>query len=270
MNDSYFYLFSSLLAPEHTESMGKDSAVWLYLWMVNQAEFQDRQLPDEKRCFEFEWSHTQAAKDLGVTRRTIYAWHATLRTHGYVESTLSRYGFRSRLLGLKTIQQWLTDRKNGDLSPPSGGNDLSHLKTPGGNDLSHLETSGGKSGGKAKAVSSYSPKASQGVEKDEAFAPGGNDLSHLEKRDDADQLRLIWQQTLDALKGTMTQATFNTWFPTTELLSLSETEALILCKTPYQRDWLQNRLADRVARVLGSVLERPVSVYFVMSGDAAG
>lgn len=76
-----------------------------------------------------------------------------------------------------------------------------------------------------------------------------------------EELKKLWAIALGELAGQMTKATFNTWLKDTKLVEATAQGVLIECRNEYALDWLQNRLADKVAAVLAS-LGHPAPVKF--------
>jgi hypothetical protein len=74
----------------------------------------------------------------------------------------------------------------------------------------------------------------------------------------------FWQQLLDELKLSVPAASFQAYVADTVLLSLNESEALIGLPNPYARDWLANRFAKKLERVLSSILMgQKITVQFI-------
>jgi hypothetical protein len=74
----------------------------------------------------------------------------------------------------------------------------------------------------------------------------------------------FWQQILDELKLSVPAASFQAYVADTVLLSLREGEALIGLSNPSARDWLSNRFAKKLERVLASILAgQKITVQFV-------
>lgn len=73
-----------------------------------------------------------------------------------------------------------------------------------------------------------------------------------------------WQATLGQLQMEMSKAAFNTWVRSAELVSHKEDEFTIGVPNAYARDWLENRLASTVSRILSGLLDRPQKVRFIV------
>lgn len=77
----------------------------------------------------------------------------------------------------------------------------------------------------------------------------------------------IWNDILYNLKLQMTQATFDTWLKTSELISQEDDHLAIAVRSQYAVDWLSTRLHDTVLRTAERVIGRPIQVTFVVASD---
>ncbi len=77
----------------------------------------------------------------------------------------------------------------------------------------------------------------------------------------------LWQQVLEDLKGSTTRATYQAWFPQTQLLSLNDNRAIIGVPDQATREWLTDRLSPIVRRALEAVMGRDIDVEFVVPSD---
>ena len=77
----------------------------------------------------------------------------------------------------------------------------------------------------------------------------------------------IWNNILYNLKLQMTQATFDTWLKTSELISQEGDHLAVAVRSQYAVDWLSTRLHDTVLRTAERVIGRPVQVTFVVADD---
>lgn len=68
----------------------------------------------------------------------------------------------------------------------------------------------------------------------------------------------LWREALAELKLQMPEATFQAWFPQTRLLSIEDGVAVISVANRFGKDWLENRLADKVRETLAGLASRPV------------
>jgi chromosomal replication initiator protein len=73
-----------------------------------------------------------------------------------------------------------------------------------------------------------------------------------------------WQATLGQLQLEMPKAAFDTWVGNTEFISYEDGFFVIGVPNAYARDWLQNRLASTVTRLLIGMMGRSVEVRFVV------
>jgi len=73
-----------------------------------------------------------------------------------------------------------------------------------------------------------------------------------------------WQAALGQLQMDMPKAAFDTWVRDTEVLSYEDGVFVIGVKNAYARDWLADRLAVTVQRILAGILDRTVEVRFVV------
>jgi len=74
-----------------------------------------------------------------------------------------------------------------------------------------------------------------------------------------------WQIVLDQLQTEMPRASFDTWVRDTEAQSYEDGRFTIGVRNSYARDWLEDRLASTVSRLLIGVMNRTVTVDFVVS-----
>src|SRR5512134_1158198 len=76
-----------------------------------------------------------------------------------------------------------------------------------------------------------------------------------------------WQSVLGQLQMEMPRASFDTWVRDTRPISYQDGTLTIGVRNAYARDWLENRLASTVNRLLVSVLNASVSVHFIVNGN---
>ncbi|HHS97854.1 MAG TPA: chromosomal replication initiator protein DnaA [Chloroflexi bacterium] len=74
----------------------------------------------------------------------------------------------------------------------------------------------------------------------------------------------IWQAALGELQLETTRATFNTWLRDTRLVAYEDGVFVIGVRNGYAKDWLENRLASTIRRVLTRLTKRSVEVRFVV------
>ncbi len=72
----------------------------------------------------------------------------------------------------------------------------------------------------------------------------------------------IWQMLLGELALQMPSATFNTWVRDTWVIGYEDGEFIIGLPNAYARDWLENRLRNKIKRALSSLIHRSVQVHF--------
>ncbi len=74
----------------------------------------------------------------------------------------------------------------------------------------------------------------------------------------------IWRAVLDELQLETTRATFNTWLRDTRLVACEDGVFVIGVRNGYAKDWLENRLASTIRRILSRHAGREVEVRFVV------
>ncbi len=74
-----------------------------------------------------------------------------------------------------------------------------------------------------------------------------------------------WQSVLGQLQMEMPRASFDTWVRDTRALSLDDGTITIGVRNAYARDWLDNRLASTINRLLVGILNDSVAVNFVVA-----
>ncbi len=76
-----------------------------------------------------------------------------------------------------------------------------------------------------------------------------------------------WQATLGQLQLEMQKAAYDTWAKDAELISYEDGSFVIGVHNAYARDWLQSRLSSKVTRLLTGLMNRSVSVRFIVWQD---
>jgi chromosomal replication initiator protein len=76
-----------------------------------------------------------------------------------------------------------------------------------------------------------------------------------------------WQSVLGQLQMEMPRASFDTWVRDTKPLSYQNGRMVIGVRNAYARDWLENRLASTVSRLLVGIVNASVNVDFVVNGN---
>ncbi len=74
----------------------------------------------------------------------------------------------------------------------------------------------------------------------------------------------VWQMLLGELALQMPSATFNTWVRDTWVVAYEDGEFIIGLPNAYARDWLENRLRNKIKRSLSSLIHRSVQVQFLV------
>ncbi len=78
-----------------------------------------------------------------------------------------------------------------------------------------------------------------------------------------------WQSVLGQLQMEMPRASFDTWVRDTRPLSYQDGTLTIGVRNAYARDWLENRLASTVSRLLVGIMNASVAVNFIVNGNDA-
>jgi chromosomal replication initiator protein len=78
-----------------------------------------------------------------------------------------------------------------------------------------------------------------------------------------------WQSVLGQLQMEMPRASFDTWVRDTKPVSYQDGTLTVGVGNAYARDWLENRLASTVNRLLVGILNSTVDVNFVVHGNEA-
>jgi len=76
-----------------------------------------------------------------------------------------------------------------------------------------------------------------------------------------------WQSVLGQLQMEMPRASFDTWVRDTRPVSYQDGMLTISVRNAYARDWLENRLASTVSRLLLGILNASVAVNFIVNGN---
>jgi chromosomal replication initiator protein len=78
-----------------------------------------------------------------------------------------------------------------------------------------------------------------------------------------------WQSVLGQLQMEMPRASFDTWVRDTKPVSYQDGTLTVVVSNAYARDWLENRLASTVNRLLVGILNSSVDVSFIVNGNEA-
>ena len=76
-----------------------------------------------------------------------------------------------------------------------------------------------------------------------------------------------WQSVLGQLQMEMPRASFDTWVRDTKPVSYQDGTLTVGVRNAYARDWLENRLASTVSRLLVGIMNSTVDVSFVVNGN---
>src|ERR687891_915258 len=78
-----------------------------------------------------------------------------------------------------------------------------------------------------------------------------------------------WQSVLGQLQMEMPRASFDTWVRDTRPVSYHDGTLTISVRNAYARDWLENRLASTISRLLLGIMNVSVAVNFIVNGNDA-
>jgi chromosomal replication initiator protein len=73
-----------------------------------------------------------------------------------------------------------------------------------------------------------------------------------------------WQAVLGQLQMDMPKASFDTWVRNAEIISYEDNVFIVGVPNAYARDWLESRLSSKVKRLLCGILNRTVSLRFIV------
>ncbi|MEP7136558.1 MAG: chromosomal replication initiator protein DnaA [Chloroflexota bacterium] len=76
-----------------------------------------------------------------------------------------------------------------------------------------------------------------------------------------------WQSVLGQLQMEMPRASFDTWVRDTKPVSYQDGTLTVGVSNAYARDWLENRLASTVNRLLVGIMNSSVEVSFIVNGN---
>ena len=82
------------------------------------------------------------------------------------------------------------------------------------------------------------------------------------------ELQQAWSSVLTQLQMDMPRASYETWVLGTVALGLENDVLLVSTRNAYARDWLESRLTSTVQRLLVGILNRSVSVKFVVGDES--
>ena len=81
-------------------------------------------------------------------------------------------------------------------------------------------------------------------------------------------LQQVWSSVLAQLQLDMPRASYETWVLGTQAIALEKDVLLVSTRNAYARDWLESRLTSTVQRLLVGVLNRSISVKFVVGEES--
>jgi len=73
-----------------------------------------------------------------------------------------------------------------------------------------------------------------------------------------------WQAALGQLQMDMPKASFDTWVRNAEIVSYEDNVFIIGVPNTYARDWLESRLTSKIKRLLCGIMNRTVSLRFIV------
>ncbi len=73
-----------------------------------------------------------------------------------------------------------------------------------------------------------------------------------------------WQAALGQLQMDMPKASFDTWVRNAEIVSYEDNVFIIGVPNTYARDWLDSRLTSKIKRLLCGIMNRTVSLRFIV------
>jgi len=80
---------------------------------------------------------------------------------------------------------------------------------------------------------------------------------------------LAWQSALGQLQMEMPKASYDTWVRDTRIVTYEDGVFTIAVKNAYARDWLESRLSSTATRLLMGIMNREVTVQFVVRTNDA-
>lgn len=82
-----------------------------------------------------------------------------------------------------------------------------------------------------------------------------------------DEEEKAWQKALEILSMEMPRASFDTWVRDTEAVRYDGNVLSVGCRNAYARDWLANRMSQRINQLLPTLFGKPVTVRFTVPSE---
>jgi len=76
--------------------------------------------------------------------------------------------------------------------------------------------------------------------------------------------QLLWQEILEKLKNELSKPSFETWLSSTQLIQIDGDILVISVPNEFAKDWLESRYAPLIRTSVQSVLDRNVSLRFII------
>lgn len=111
-------------------------------------------------------------------------------------------------------------------------------------------------------MESTGPSSSGRIQQESSVAPALQSEAFTYRGNEPIDPHAIWQMLLSEFALQMPSATFNTWVRDTWVIAYEDGEFIIGLPNAYARDWLENRLRNKIKRALGSLIHRSVQVQF--------
>jgi len=74
----------------------------------------------------------------------------------------------------------------------------------------------------------------------------------------------IWETAKGQLQLQMTQATFDSWIKSTNLVEQTNGHLIVATDSSFAKEWLENRLSVTINRTIANLLKRPVEIRFIV------
>jgi chromosomal replication initiator protein len=81
---------------------------------------------------------------------------------------------------------------------------------------------------------------------------------------EADWAQQVWTLALDQLQLKMTKSAFNSWLRQSHPLSYEPGKMLVAVQNDYAKEWLENRWAGMIERVLADIIGESVRIEFTV------